>query len=81
MPSPGLVVTGTNRSFSIYKVFYRVKSVSLFRFTRLLQGQISLPFSILISVFLQCEMIPSLFDVQGFYIIERFSYDLEKWCR
>ena len=33
--------------------FYKVKLVSLFRF----------------SVFLQCEMIPSLFDLQGFHII------------
>ena len=54
-------------SFSIYKVFTesnqspffelqcydRVKSVSLSRF----------------SVFLKCEMIPSLFDLQGFHII------------
>ena len=47
MPSPGLVVTGSNRSlFFDLQGFYRVKSVSLFRFTRLLQGEISLPFSI-----------------------------------
>ena len=48
------VFTGSNQSpFFDLQCFYRVKSVSLFRF----------------SVFLQCEMIPSLFDVQGFYII------------
>ena len=41
------VFTGSNRSlFSDLQGFYRVKSVSLFRFTRFLQGQISLPFSI-----------------------------------
>ena len=40
------VITGSNRSlFLDLQVFYRVKSVSLFRFTRFLQGQISLPFS------------------------------------
>ena len=48
------VFTGSNRSlFLDLHGFYRVKSVSLFRF----------------SVFLQCEMIPSLFDLQGLYII------------
>ena len=55
------VITGSNRSlFSIYKVFtrsnwspffdlqcyYRVKLVTIFRFTRFLQGELSLPFSI-----------------------------------
>ena len=55
------VITGSNRSlFSIHKVFtrsnwsfffdlqcyYRVKLVTIFRFTRLLQGELSLPFSI-----------------------------------
>ena len=48
------VITRLNRSlFLDLQGFYRVKSVSLFRF----------------SVFLKCEMIPSLFDLQGLYII------------
>ena len=105
------VITGSNQSplFDL-QCYYRVKSVSpfrftvllqgqiglSFRFTRFLQGQIGLPFSIYnvitgsnwslffdlqgfyrvnsvslfrFSVFLQCEMIPSLFDLQGFHII------------
>ena len=87
-------------SFSIYKVFTGSKAVSLFRFTMLLQGQIGHSFSIYkvftgsnqslffdlqgfyriksvslfwFSEFLQCWMIPSLFDLHGFYIIITMS--------
>ena len=109
------LITGSNQSpwFDVqgfYRVkpslffdiqgFYRVKSVSLFRFTILLQGQIGHSFSIYkvftgsnrslffdlqgvyrvksvflfwFSIFLQCWMIPSLFDLQGFYRIIAMS--------
>ena len=41
------VFTGSNQSsFFALQCYYGVKSVSLFRFTMLLQGQTSLPFSI-----------------------------------
>ena len=112
----GSAIALSNRSlFFALQGFYTVKSVSLFRFTmllqgqfglsfrftRFLQGQIGLPFSIYnvitgsnwslffdlqgfyrvnsvslfrFSVFLQCEMIPSLFDLQGFHIIFTRSY-------
>ena len=64
------------RPFLIYKVFKGSNLSLFFDLQRSLQGEISLPFRF--SVFLECEMTPSLFDLQGFYIIERFSYDLEK---
>ena len=50
--------TGSNQSpFLDFHCFYRVKSVSFFRF----------------SVFLQREVIPSVFDLQRFYIISTWS--------
>ena len=95
------VFTGSNQSlFFDLQGFYRVKSVSLFRFTMLFQGQIGHSFSIYkvftgsnqslffdlqgfyriksvslfwFSEFLQCWMIPSLFDLHGFYIIITMS--------
>ena len=81
--------TGSNRSlFSDLQGFYRVKSVSLFRFTRSLQGQISLPFSIY-SVITWSNRSPfliykvftgsnrSLFsDLQGFYRVKSVSFSI-----
>ena len=44
-----IVITGSNKSpFLDLQCYYRVKSVSLFRFTMLLRGQISLPFWIML---------------------------------
>ena len=88
------VLTGSNYDpFLIYNVFtasnqlpffdlqgsYRVKSVSLFRFTRFLQGQISLPFQIC-KAFAGSNQSP-FFDLQGF---DRFKlrpfFDLQYFC-
>ena len=53
------------------QVFYRVKSVSLFRFTRFLQGLISLPFS-LYNVITGSNRSP-FFDLQCYYRVKPVS--------
>ena len=66
------VFIGSNQSplFDLH-CYYRVKSVSLVRCTRFLQGQISLPFSIYI-VITRSNQSP-WFDVQGFYRVKSVS--------
>ena len=67
-----IVITGSNRSpFFDLQWYYRVKSVSLFRFTRFLQGLISLPFS-LYNVITGSNRSP-FFDLQCYYRVKPVS--------
>ena len=66
------VITGSNQSplFDL-QCYYKVKSVSLFRFTMLLQGQIGLPFPIY-NVITGSNQSP-LFDLQCYYKVKSVS--------
>ena len=67
-------------SLSDLQGFYRVKSVSLFRFTRFLQGQIGLSFS-LYKVFTGSNQSP-FFDLQCYYMVKSLSLsDLQGFYR
>ena len=64
--------TGSNQSplFDL-QCYYRVKSISLVRFTRFLQGQISLSFSIYNVITRSNRSL--VFDLQGFYRVKSVS--------
>ena len=66
------VFTGSNQSplFDL-QCYYRVKSISLVRFTRFLQGQIILSFSIYNVITRSNRSL--VFDLQGFYRVKSVS--------